>query len=171
MATTVLGEAGAALNPLQGFYPCEVVLARSSRNPDRLFVYIGDALKASVREGFSGIFVDLFCKGSLIPELQELATWEKLKRSLREGGRIMVNCGGSCVEAEDPSRDGNLVKEETLRVMSQVFPAELFVLNLGHRKEDGCIALTGCPPDLDAWKQALPKSLRCYVDMWVPFHG
>ncbi|RWR85067.1 S-adenosyl-L-methionine-dependent methyltransferases superfamily protein isoform 1 [Cinnamomum micranthum f. kanehirae] len=137
--------------------------------PDKLFIYLGDALKADVRDGFSGILVDLFCKGSLIPELQESETWEKLKRNLRGGGRIMVNCGGSCVEAEDPRRDGNLIKEETLKAMNQVFGGELFVLDLGRRKEDSCIALTGKLPSVDVWKRAMPLSLRCYVDMWTPF--
>ncbi|XP_077242748.1 S-adenosyl-L-methionine-dependent methyltransferases superfamily protein [Tasmannia lanceolata] len=142
-----------------------------TENPKQLFVYIGDALNANVRDGFSGILVDLFCKGSVIPELQDWRTWEKLKRGLRKGGRIMVNCGGSCVESEDPRRDGNLIKEETLKAMDQVFPGRLFVLNLGNRNEDSCIALTGDLPDLDAWRQALPASLRFYADMWAPFHG
>ncbi|KAF8378241.1 hypothetical protein HHK36_029580 [Tetracentron sinense] len=141
------------------------------QNPDRLFIYVGDALKASVRDGFSGILVDLFHKGSLIPELQDPRTWEKLKRILKKGGRIMVNVGGSCVEAEDPGRDGKLVMKESLKAMHQVFPGKLLVLNLGNRKEDSSIALTGELPDLNAWKQMLPLSLRCYVDMWSSFHG
>ena len=74
-------------------------------------------MNASVRNGFSGILVDLFCKGSLIPELQDLGTWEKL----RKGGRIMVNVGGSCVEAEDSRRDGTVVTEESLKTMHKVF--------------------------------------------------
>lgn len=139
--------------------------------PDRLVVHIGDALLADAKDGFSGILVDLFSKGSLIPELQDWKTWEKLKRELKQGGRIMVNCGGSCVEAEDPSRDGNMIKEETLSAINQVFAGELYVLDLGHRKEDSCVALTGDLPDATVWKQALPSSLRCYVDMWTPFHG
>ncbi|OVA19897.1 hypothetical protein BVC80_233g51 [Macleaya cordata] len=141
------------------------------QNPDRLFINIGDALNASVRDGFAGILVDLFCKGSLIPELQDTKTWEKLKRSLRKGGRIMVNVGGSCVEAEDPRIDGKLVMEESLKAMNQVFPGQVFVLNLGKRKEDSSIALTGDLPDLDSWKELLPFSLRGYVSMWTLFNG
>ena len=82
----------------------------------------------------------------------------------------MVNCGGSCVESEDPSRDGNLVMEETLKAMQLVFADQLFVLSLGHRKQDSTLALTGPLPDLDFWKQALPSALRFYVDMWARFH-
>ncbi|KAJ0890367.1 hypothetical protein HanRHA438_Chr09g0422981 [Helianthus annuus] len=40
-----------------------------------------------------------------------------MKKKLREGGRIMVNVGGSCVEAEDSRRDGKVVMEETLKAM------------------------------------------------------
>ncbi|KAG9449774.1 hypothetical protein H6P81_009739 [Aristolochia fimbriata] len=138
------------------------------RNRGNLFVYIGNALEASLDEGFSGILVDLFSKGSLLPELQDSSTWEKLKGGLRKGGRIMVNCGGKCVEAEDPERDGNLVKEQTLMEMARVFPGELLVSNLSHRREDSCLALTGTLPELDAWKQALPEPIKRYVDMWVP---
>ncbi|KAK9278071.1 hypothetical protein L1049_027629 [Liquidambar formosana] len=139
--------------------------------PDRLFIYIGNALKASVRDGFSGILVDLFSKGCLVPELQDTSTWERLKRSLRRGGRIMVNVGGSCVEAEDSRRDGKLVMEESLKAMHWVFRDKVHVLSLGNRRDDSSIALTGELPDLDAWKKALPRTLRCYVDMWTPFDG
>ncbi|KAK1565771.1 hypothetical protein Q3G72_034543 [Acer saccharum] len=99
--------------------------------PDRLFVYIGDALQATVRDGFSAIFVDLFSQGSLLPELEDPNTWEKLKKCLRKGGRIMVNVGGNCVEAEDSRRDGKVVMEQTLKAMQKVFGEKLFVLNPG----------------------------------------
>ncbi|KAF9624953.1 hypothetical protein IFM89_016201 [Coptis chinensis] len=141
------------------------------QNPTRLLIHIGDALEASVvEEKFAGILVDLFCKGSLLLELQETRTWEKLKKSLKKGGRIMVNVGGSCVEAEDEGRDGNLVMEETLKAMHCVFGDELLVLSLRNRNEDSSVALTGELPDFDAWKEALPAALRCYVNMWTPFH-
>ncbi|XP_059643034.1 uncharacterized protein LOC132284909 [Cornus florida] len=139
--------------------------------PDRLFIYIGNALNASVKNGFSGILVDLFSQGSLIPELQDPNTWVKLKKSLRRGGRIMVNVGGSCVEAEDSRRDGKVVMEESLEALHKAFPGQVFVLSLGNRKNDSSIALTGDFPDTVAWKKALPKSLQFYVDMWTPFNG
>ena len=87
----------------------------------------------------------------------------------------MVNVGGSCVEAKDSRRDGKVsrrdgkvVMEESLKAMHKVFGDQVFVLNLGNRKEDSSIALTGELPDLDEWKKALPRSLRYYVDMWTP---
>ncbi|KAE8708179.1 ras-related protein RABA4c-like [Hibiscus syriacus] len=140
--------------------------------PDRLYIYIGNALKASIRNGFAGILVDLFCKGSLIPELQDPTTWQKLRKSLRKGGRIMVNVGGSCVEAEDERRNGKMVMEETLKAMHRVFGDKLFVLNLGNGKDDdSSLALTGelAVSDLDAWKKKLPRSLKGYVDMWAAY--
>lgn len=132
-----------------------------------LFINIGDALEATIEDGFSGILVDLFSKGSLIPQLQEPATWEKLRKCLRKGGRIMVNVGGSCVEAEDPRRDGEAVMQETLVAMHRVFGDSLFVLD---GKDDSSLALTGELPNLDVWRKALtPRSLRHYAHMWERF--
>ncbi|KAG4907164.1 hypothetical protein JHK86_055648 [Glycine max] len=51
---------------------------------DRLFIYVDDALNTTVPNGFSGVVVDLFSKGSLIPKLQDLATWRML------GGDVTV---------------------------------------------------------------------------------
>ncbi|KAM7475498.1 hypothetical protein LguiB_022741 [Lonicera macranthoides] len=148
-------------------------LSRLERDyPDRLFVYIGNALHAGVKGGFAGLLVDLFSKGRLIPELQDPRTWERLKKGLREGGRIMVNAGGDCVESEDMGRDGRLVMEDTLKAMSKVFgKEEVRVLRLGNVKEDSSIALTGKMPDVEEWKKGLPKSLRVYAHMWQPFTG
>ncbi|KAE9610091.1 putative S-adenosyl-L-methionine-dependent methyltransferase [Lupinus albus] len=141
-------------------------------NKDRLFIYVGNALNASLKDGFSGIMVDLFSKGSLIPELQDPATWKKMKKCLRKGGRIMVNVGGSCVESENKYRDGKVVMEETLKAMKVVFGKKLFVLNLGNRKDDSTLALTGDLPQPDAWKKVIKKGfLRSYVDMWKPYSG
>ncbi|KAI3811120.1 hypothetical protein L1987_20837 [Smallanthus sonchifolius] len=65
-----------------------------SQYPDRLFIYVGNVLNANIESGFSGLLVDLFSKGCLIPELQDPDTWMKMMKKLREGGRIMVNVGG-----------------------------------------------------------------------------
>ncbi|KAL6997120.1 hypothetical protein U1Q18_007242 [Sarracenia purpurea var. burkii] len=141
------------------------------RYPDRLYVYVGNALNAEIKGGFSGLLVDLFSKGCLIPELQESRTWEKMKRGMRRGGRIMVNVGGSCVEAEDSRRDGREIMEESLRALHEVFPGEVSVLRLGNRGEDSSLALTGELPDIGSWKKVLPKPLRFYADLWTPFNG
>ncbi|CAN4100504.1 unnamed protein product [Withania somnifera] len=142
--------------------------------PDRLFIYISNALNASVKDGYSGLIVDLFSKGCLIPELQDPQTWRKLKRKLKKGGRIMVNVGGRCVEPEDVRKDGKVIMEETLEVMNKVFEGEVFVLNLGNSKqEDSSVAIVGGGglPDLEKWKMSVPKSLRFYVDMWKKYDG
>ncbi|KAG2316817.1 hypothetical protein Bca52824_019939 [Brassica carinata] len=122
---------------------------------DRIFINIGDALNAH--------------EGSVIKELQDPNVWRELRSRLRKRGRIMVNVGGRCVEAEDSERDGDLVMVETLKAMSQVFGDKLFVLTLGNG-DDSSVALTSDLPDLDAWKKRLPvRELRSYVDMWKPF--
>ncbi|GLJ06716.1 hypothetical protein SUGI_0046020 [Cryptomeria japonica] len=144
------------------------LLQLESDNRDRLGVHIGDALEADVPGGFSGLIVDLFSQGSVIPHLQSPRTWQCLKERLKDGGRIMVNCGGKCVEAENPSRDGHSVLHETLGALAEVFPGEVFVLRLGYYKEDSSIALTGSLPDVGFWRQALPSCLRSYVGNWVP---
>ncbi|PKI59100.1 hypothetical protein CRG98_020466 [Punica granatum] len=136
---------------------------------DRLFIHIGDALQAGVKDGFSGILVDLFSKGSVIPELQDPNTWKKLKKCLRRDGRVMVNVGGSCVEAEDSGREGKMAMEETLKAMKKVFGGKVLLLSLGYRKEDSSIALTGDLPNRESWKEALPRALRGYVDIFLAF--
>lgn len=138
--------------------------------PDRLFVNTGNALNATVEDGFAGILIDLFSKGCVIPELQDAATWERLKRSLRRGGRMMVNVGGSCVEPEDIRKYGSVIMEETLQAMHRVFPAaELSVLSLDNRKDDSSVAMTGEFPDAGEWKKRLNKPLKFYVDLWKPY--
>ncbi|KAJ3672248.1 hypothetical protein LUZ60_006969 [Juncus effusus] len=145
-----------------------------SQYKDQLFVHVCDAIEAvnSMEDGFfSGILVDLFMKGTVIPQLQDKNTWKEMKRKLLRGGRIMVNCGGRCVEPEDPRRDGDVVKEKTLEAISEVFGRDkVFVLNLGGTKvEDNCVGLTGNLPDLEVWKEKLTSPLWPYVDMWKPY--
>ncbi|ONK66910.1 uncharacterized protein A4U43_C06F13380 [Asparagus officinalis] len=85
----------------------------------------------------------------------------------------MVNCGGSCAESEDGKSDGKLVMEETLRAMSEVFGGDgrLWVLDLGLKEEDSCVALTGRRPDSYEWKGKMVKGLKGFVDMWWAFQG
>ncbi|GFZ17403.1 S-adenosyl-L-methionine-dependent methyltransferases superfamily protein [Actinidia rufa] len=140
------------------------------QHPNRIYICIGNAFDAEIEGSYSGLLVDLFSKGCLVPELRDPATWEKMRRRLRRGGRIMVNVGGSCVEAED-GRDGREIMDETLRALNRVFRGEVSVLSLGNGMDDSSVALTGGLPDVEAWKKALPKPLRFYADMWRPFNG
>ncbi|CAN0878031.1 Probable polyamine aminopropyl transferase [Linum grandiflorum] len=140
------------------------------QHKERLSIFIGNALTAGVKDGYAGILVDLFSKGSVIPELQDPNTWEMLRRCLMKCGRVMVNVGGSCVEAEDKRRDGKVVMEATLNAMHKVFGDQIHVLELGVNSDDSTLALTGPLPDREAWKKAIPhKALRHYVNMWAPF--
>jgi len=81
----------------------------------------------------------------------------------------MVNCGGSCVEADNKScrKDGETTMEETLEAMLQVFPDKVFQFKLPG-KGNNFVALSGPPPDLQAWEQALVQVLREGVYDWKP---
>ncbi|KAJ7514660.1 hypothetical protein O6H91_23G054600 [Diphasiastrum complanatum] len=132
----------------------------------KLTVHIGDALgpEAMVDGGFAGIIVDLFSKGAVLPSLQQTETWERMKERLRPGGRIMVNCGGSCVESES-KKGGGITMEETIATLARVFPRQLSKRVIRFNG-DNCIALTGPIPDLRAWMRSLPKQLLRGVFDW-----
>ncbi|KAH9531159.1 hypothetical protein CY35_19G022500 [Sphagnum magellanicum] len=144
-----------------------------------LSVHVGDALSsaASVNGGFSGILIDLFSKGKILPQLQKPETWHELKQRLRPRGRIMVNCGGSCVECRDSQpdcddgtwtwEDGSAARDATLYAMAHVFP-QLSWRKM-ESKEDNYLALTGPLPDLKVWAKDVPMRLRPGVLAWLRF--
>ncbi|CAM0910865.1 unnamed protein product [Alopecurus aequalis] len=140
---------------------------------DRLVVHVGDALEAeAVPGGFGGVLVDLFANGSVLPELQEAATWRRIGEMVARGGTVLVNCGGGCVEAEE-GRDGEAVKDATLRAMAAAF-GEGMVATM--EVDESWVAMTGpavCAPEgaAVAWKARLPPQLRQYVDLWRPYNG
>ncbi|CAI5481839.1 unnamed protein product [Closterium sp. Yama58-4] len=110
-----------------------------SDTDSRLVVHCGDALSSSatVPGGFAGIIVDLYSRGAVVAPLQREDTWRDLSGRLREGGKIMVNCGGGCVEGDESvQRDGEAIMLATLEAMAAVFPPESI---LCHRvgDEDG----------------------------------
>ncbi|KAG6554542.1 hypothetical protein Mapa_003921 [Marchantia paleacea] len=138
------------------------------RAEGRLRVVIGDALSAdaAVDGGFAGIIVDLFAEGAVVPALQEPGVWREMKKKLRPGGRIMVNCGGSCVDAGVGKKDGMITMEETVAAIAREFPRQLSVLPL-RRRGDNYIALTGPLPDLEAWCHCLPECLQMGCADWL----
>ncbi|KAL2650230.1 hypothetical protein R1flu_018358 [Riccia fluitans] len=146
--------------------------AETHRPKGRLRVIVGDALsrEVSVEGGFAGIIVDLFADGAVIPALQEPGVWREMKKKLQPGGRIMVNCGGSCVDAGEGNKDGRVTMEETIAAMAKEFPGELSILSL-RRRGDNHIALTGPLPDLQAWCRSLPECLRNGCENWVTFES
>ncbi|WVZ83760.1 hypothetical protein U9M48_030865 [Paspalum notatum var. saurae] len=140
----------------------------------RLTVRVGDALRAEPPPGgvgFGGVLVDLFSRGSVLPELQDPGTWRRLHGILlARGGRMMVNCGGRCVEAEEEGRDGGEVRDATLRAMAVAFGKGMVSVT----DVDGSwVALTGppvtAPEEEAAWKERLPAELRRFVDAWRPY--
>ncbi|CAL5022760.1 unnamed protein product [Urochloa decumbens] len=137
----------------------------------RLFVHVGDALEAEAPPGgFGGALVDLFASGTVLPELQEVDTWRRLGRMVAPEGRLMVNCGGGCVEAEEEGRDGKAVKDATLRAIATAFGKEMVsVMDV----DESWVAMTGPPVTVPekaaAWKARLPPELRHFVDEWRPY--
>lgn len=144
----------------------------NSNDIGRLVVHIGDALscKAPTEEGFAGLIVDLFSDGAVIPALQQPQTWQHLREQLKPGGRIMVNCGGSCVEADGKhAKDGNTTMEETIHALAKIFLNEVLRFEFPG-KSNNSVALTGPSPDCQAWEQALPITLRDTVYGWLPIY-
>lgn len=139
-------------------------------------VHIDDALtpNATVAGGFAGIVVDLFYQGEVLPQLQKVQAWYELKKRLKPGGRIMINCGGTCVERRDSTpdyddgtwtwEDGSAARDATISALVRVFP-ELNLRKM-ETKEDNHLALTGPLPDLNAWAAAVPKKVRSGVLTW-----
>ncbi len=73
---------------------------------------------------------------TFIVNIWQPETWHELKQRLRPRGRIMVNCGGSCVECRDSQpdcddgtwtwEDGSAARDATLYAMAHVFPQVAF---------------------------------------------
>ena len=108
--------------------------------------------------------------GSVLPELQEPDTWRRLGGIVARRGRMMVNCGGACVEAEEEGRHGEAVKDATLRAMATAFgDGMVSVMEV----DESWVAMTGPPvtvPEVAvAWKARLPPELRHSVDAWRPY--
>lgn len=145
-----------------------------------LEVRLDDALEpsATVEGGFAGIIVDLFANGEVLPQLQEPEIWFELKKRLKDGGRIMINCGGMCVEKSDSMselddgtwtwEDGGYAKEATLRALVKAFPETLFRKMGG--ESDNYMALTGNLPDPATWAAALPPRLQTGLTDWRLFY-
>ncbi|CAN6244180.1 unnamed protein product [Urochloa humidicola] len=82
-------------------------------------------------------------------------------------GRLMVNCGGGCMEAEEEGRDGEVVMDATLRAMATAFGKGMVsVMDV----DEIWVAMMGPPvtvPEKAAlWKAQLPLELRHFVDEW-----
>jgi hypothetical protein len=138
----------------------------------RLFIHVGDALEVDAPPGgFGGALVDLFANGSVIPELQQADTWRRLGGMVAPGGKMMVNCGGGCVEAEEEGRDGEAVKDATLQAMAVAFGEDMVSVM---EVDESWVAMTGplitAPEEAAAWKGRLPPELQHFVDIWKPYN-
>ncbi|KXZ47892.1 hypothetical protein GPECTOR_32g505 [Gonium pectorale] len=128
----------------------------------QLVVYTGDALAptASIPGGFSGIIVDLFSKGCLLPQLTERATWESLRSRLAPipGSRLIANLGQAPAAAQpgSPAAAAAQATGLALEALREVFEGEVSMLTV----EENTLILTGPTPGPEEWPGRLPDGLR-----------
>eukprot|EP00198_Chlamydomonas_reinhardtii_P011627 XP_001700964.1 methyltransferase [Chlamydomonas reinhardtii] len=142
----------------------------------QLVVHVGDALSpaAAVPGGFSGIVVDLFGGGRLLPQLTKRAAWEDIRSRLSDGGagsstpsgsgsgcccRLLANLGQS--PPTTPGQAGRWQPEAytTLRAyeaLEAAFEGEVSLMTVG----GNTLALTGPLPSPEEWPGRLPAALR-----------
>ncbi|XP_024538393.1 uncharacterized protein LOC112349040 [Selaginella moellendorffii] len=137
-----------------------------------LTIHVDDALSDAndPEGGFAGIVVDLFSNGDVLPVLKEAQTWLKLRKRLRPGGRIMINC----VEEQRREHDDDETLESTitgenhvLYAMSKAFPGEVNWRKLD--QVNNKMAFTGPLPNLTRWSQAVPERPRKGTLQWKAF--
>ncbi|CAI5930824.1 unnamed protein product [Closterium sp. NIES-64] len=158
----------------------------------RLVAHCGDALSSSatVPGGFAGIIVDLYSRGAVVAPLQREDTWRDLSGRLREGGKILVNCGGGCVEGDESVQsDGEAIMLATLEAMAAVFPPESILCHrvgdedgeddgsddmdwdggVGGEKEREQAEGGGVAREWEEeWRARVPAELEGKVGQWMP---
>lgn len=144
-------------------------LPRRKKKTGRLVVHIGDALgpQATVTGGFAGIMVDIFINGAVCKELALVSTWRRLKKRLRSGGRIMVNCIPNSSHLQEDSvvsREWDEVMHKIVRAMDVVFPGEVRVREL--TDGNNVMLLSGEVPDTGVWSSKVPDLLADGVHEW-----
>lgn len=143
-----------------------------------LKIHIGDVFSPSVgiTGGYSGIIVDLFANGKVLPQLEEASTWLELYGKLAPNGRLMVNCGAgqnklpssvSSVSSSDGSFiDGAWELNATIKALCKVFPGQVNWKKMSKKAGENYLALTGPLPDLGVWSACLPSDLSSGVYQW-----
>ncbi|KAG2450300.1 hypothetical protein HYH02_004807 [Chlamydomonas schloesseri] len=132
-----------------------------------LVVHTGDALapEAAVPGGFSGVIVDLFGGGRLLPQLTKRETWESIRCRLAPAApgqpppRVIANLGQS--PPTTPGQAGRWQPEAytTLRAyeaLEAAFEGEVSLMTV----QSNTLALTGPLPSLTEWPGRLPAPLR-----------
>lgn len=122
----------------------------------------GDALDAALlgeAAPLSGLVVDLFAGGRLLPQMLEAETWERWLGLLSPGGRVVANLGGgSGAGLDDQEKDAALAALRTALGGEQV--ATLCLRDVPGSPASNTLALSGPLPDVAAWQEGLPEDLR-----------
>ncbi|KAG2490193.1 hypothetical protein HYH03_011320 [Edaphochlamys debaryana] len=134
---------------------------RQLEEAGKLVVHVGDALapEARVPGGFSGIIVDLFAGGRLLPQLTKRSTWEALRSRLAPGPRprLLANLGQAPPRV--PGMRWHSEAYTTLRAyeaLEAAFEGDVSLLTF----QSNTLALTGPLPAPEEWPGSLPPGLR-----------
>ncbi|KZV41235.1 hypothetical protein F511_42746 [Dorcoceras hygrometricum] len=143
-----------------------------------LNIHIGDVFSPSVgiTGGYSGIIVDLFANGKVLPQLEEASTWLDLYGKLAPTGRIMVNCGAGQNElpsiittmshGDGSNTDGTWELNATIKALCKAFPGQVNWKKMSGKAGENYLALTGPLLDLDVWSACIPSELSSIVYQW-----
>ncbi|XP_019443668.1 PREDICTED: uncharacterized protein LOC109347968 isoform X3 [Lupinus angustifolius] len=154
-------------------------LEKATEEGGILNVHIGDVFIPSenLHGKYAGIVVDLFSDGKVLPQLQEISTWLKLRERLMPNGRFMVNCGGidggsSVIDARnDPellTSDETWFLNPALKALSKAFPGQVNWKRMPKKSGENFMALTGPMPDMESWSASVPYPLSTNVKDWRP---
>ncbi|XP_050368533.1 uncharacterized protein LOC126786679 [Argentina anserina] len=144
-----------------------------------LNIHIGDAFSPSVciSGGYAGEILQLVSHGKVLPQLEEVTTWLKLKNLLMPEGRLMVNCGGIDSESDvnngtvhptNLSTDSSWVQNPAIKALSEAFPGQVSWKKLPANFGANYLALTGPLPEITSWYAAVPGPLTAGVKQWRP---
>ncbi|MEW5309654.1 MAG: hypothetical protein WDW38_001525 [Sanguina aurantia] len=134
-----------------------------------LVCHIDDALTVASQglelPVFSGVVVDLFAKGQLLPELTQASTWQSIRQLLSgspAGARVLVNLG------EAPPRTAGqrwtpeaLTSMAALEAMREVWDGQVSVMHYQDSDiANNLMALTGPCPSPAEMQASLPEGLQ-----------
>eukprot|EP00898_Chlorokybus_atmophyticus_P004903 jgi/Chlat1/5413/Chrsp35S05229 len=136
-----------------------------------LEINVADALSdfTPVGDGFAILVVDLYSGGEVLSELTEEVAWQRIKRKLRPGGRVLANLGSN------GSHDDTIIRSQHARLalgaIARTFHEEGVLKRIAATESTAnVLALTGALPDEEWWQGQLPAQLRRHACGWQPIY-